>query len=655
MALLSFPSRYLQRRGYVSPGVLSPMDDNSDPAFNPDSVENQNPSPYPPPPDDPQPLHSDESPDQNEIDDQRVTTPTSKTGYAGMRQLAKMPPPGSTTNAAAGASNVALPSLNAEANPEPAPGATQAIPTSAFAGTDSAASQSQAIPSTAFPGNAATPSTTSAGVQSATQNLRDLQKPAAAPNNWAQRLALAALSLTRFAPMANQLIHPKWSEQERNYEAQQSDLEKRQKEEETAASTEAQVAQREAAAQKSLESQANIANLNQTKQFAAQDRAHTAFINSLGKGAIPLNATDPVPAGYTKWQDPTNPNMAWVSPSAFIKLPKEMLSLFPGKQEGDPVTSTQYDEALKQKRTSDASMALEAAKVNAQNSQGPKTEYEGVLREFTDPITGKVDVASANAKYDKMMKDRRMVIQTGVPGIPNAPTAAHGDEYLATLSPSAAAQVKAISEGRLTMPSASTRSQAAVQLRNAVMQYDPDFSEQRAQIRKAFTTGKDGTNIGSLNTASLHLDQLADAAEAMHNGSFTPANAAYNYFSNMFGSAAPNNFNTLKSAVSGELANALKGTATDAEIHTISQNILNASSPEQLKGAVETNLHILGAKLGTYQQRYKQQLPNDNVWSPVLPAARAIYQKHGFDPLAPPASPTVTPSAIDLRKFEIKK
>ena len=233
------------------------------------------------------------------------------------------------------------------------------------------------------------------------------------------------------------------------------------------------------------------------------------------------------------------------------------------------------------------------------------------------------------------------MIQNNIPGLSMAPSTLHGQEYLSGLPTAVADQIKrGISEGRLTMPSATTRSQAAIQLRNAVMQYDPDFSEQaRSGAQKAFTTGKDGSNIGSLNTASVHLDQLGEAADALKNNSFVPGNSAYNYFSTMFGGAPPNNFNTLKAAVAGELANALKGTATDPEIHTISQNINQASSPEQLKGAVDTNLHILGAKLKTYHERYKQQIPNDNVWSPVLPSARGVYLKHGFDPVqAAPAN-----------------
>ena len=60
---------------------------------------------------------------------------------------------------------------------------------------------------------------------------------------------------------------------------------------------------------------------------------------------------------------------------------------------------------------------------------------------------------------------------------------------------------------------------------NKVYQVDPQWTEQRAQVRKAFTTGTDGRNIGNLNTASIHLDALGDIAKALDNGTFQPGNA----------------------------------------------------------------------------------------------------------------------------------
>src|SRR5689334_13874864 len=216
-----------------------------------------------------------------------------------------------------------------------------------------------------------------------------------------------------------------------------------------------------------------------------------------------------------------------------------------------------------------------------------------------------------------------------------------GEDYLATLPRGLQKTVKAIAEGRQAPITgfAMTRGPGA-QIMNAVNHYDPQWSAQRAEIRKAFTTGTDGKNIGALNTATVHLDQLSDAIQALNNGTFQPGNAAYNYFKTIFGKAPPTNYAALSAAVSGEMAAALKGNATDVEIATMKKNMNDAQSPEQGLGAIDTNLHILGAKMSTYQQRYSQQIPGDKVWSPVLPAARSVFVKHGFDPTAatPPPS-----------------
>jgi hypothetical protein len=344
--------------------------------------------------------------------------------------------------------------------------------------------------------------------------------------------------------------------------------------------------------------------------------------------------------------------------------------------------------AEKQTETQQKQRALDASALATAAKQGPaayqsalealpygRAEFEGV----TDPtqITRlgmtpeeqvKADQAAAQlaatTKHNQVMEGQgagrlnverqRLALETGMMGGGGAAAGGGGgtpqakltgDSYLATLPPGMAAQVKAISEGRATMP-AMSRNLLSGQIRNAVFQYDPDYSDQRAQIRKAFTTGADGRNIGALNTATVHLDQLSQAADALKNGSFQPGNSAYNYFSSMLGAPAPTNFSSLKAAVSGELASALKGNATDAEIATMNKNISDAQSPDQLHGAVDTNLHILAAKLGTYQQRYAQQIPGDKVWSPVLPSAKAVYQQHGIDVSGAPSTKTGSTSGF---------
>jgi hypothetical protein len=313
-------------------------------------------------------------------------------------------------------------------------------------------------------------------------------------------------------------------------------------------------------------------------------------------------------------------------------------------QTGKAIPSAQQQVAFAGMNPDEIARARQAAD-NAAQAALPKTEpeLELIVNDPTKPQTLRDAAKAALAGMVQQHNAERPVTNiTNVPGLPATPTAQQqqlsGEPYLATLPPGTAAQIRAIAEGRAVMPSAATRSQGALQLRNAVFQFDPSYSDQRAQVRKAFTTGADGRNIGALNTAAVHLDQFADAASALNTGNVQLINQAMNALKAQFGATAPANFQALKTAVAGEMASALKGNATDPEIANVSKAIDAANSPAQLQGVVETNLHVLGAKLNTYQQRYQQQIPGDQVYNPILPAARGVFQKHGFDPTAPAAA-----------------
>jgi len=191
--------------------------------------------------------------------------------------------------------------------------------------------------------------------------------------------------------------------------------------------------------------------------------------------------------------------------------------------------------------------------------------------------------------------------------------------------------VKAVAEGRQDPPKGmALKSPYWAKVMQQVYQYDPDWSEQRAQIRKAFTTGPDGRNIGALNTATAHLDQLVEASKALNNGTWQPGNKVYNYFAGQFGSAKITNREFVMNALAGETASALKGNATDPEIAHVMKTLSADFSPDQAEGIGETGLHVLGAKLNTYHERYQQQIPGDKVWSPVLPTAQKVFNKYGI-------------------------
>lgn len=308
--------------------------------------------------------------------------------------------------------------------------------------------------------------------------------------------------------------------------------------------------------------------------------------------------------------------------------------------------SQQIDQAAKQAEA--AKNAAEAKKTNLETQQ--LQQYGGLTSAAADAkyrflaqkqALGQ-QISPEDSAYMRGYEKQKEIVPKfnfnlqagGVGGSATAPTDANGQplqgpELYKTFGGKAGI-VQAIVEGRQSPPASfALKSPYWQDVMQKVYQVDPQWNEQRAQLRKAFTTGKDAQNIRSLNTAAVHLDSFSEAAKALQNGTFTPGNALYNSVSKMLGAPAPTTFEGLRSAVAGEMANALKGNATDPEIASIKNTIMSQNSPAQLAQWVDSNLHIIGQKLNTYKEAYEQQNPGDTVYSPVLPSASAVFQKHG--------------------------
>lgn len=335
-------------------------------------------------------------------------------------------------------------------------------------------------------------------------------------------------------------------------------------------------------------------------------------------------ATATTPAAYTRMYDAiADPDLKKTLPAPEQWDPKNTpaqllrMGMSPAEQQrADQEKANEADRVRHEKVTEGQGAAHVAIAQNANELKKVEVDPFGALGLNKNPATG-----AANP-------------QNGTP----TPQMT-GEAFLAKLPPPMATRVKAIAEGRETLSAREKGTPAGRALQTAVEQYDPKWSEQRAQVRKAFTTGPDGRNIGNLNTAPIHLDQLAEAAKAMQNGTFVPGNQLYNAVSTMFGGAAPTNFNGIKTVVAGEMASAMKGNATDPEIASFNKSVNDASSPAQLAQVIQSVfLPALGAKLQTYNERFHRD-NQDDPWTPVLPSARAVFSKYGIDPTAGPAAP----------------
>jgi hypothetical protein len=183
-----------------------------------------------------------------------------------------------------------------------------------------------------------------------------------------------------------------------------------------------------------------------------------------------------------------------------------------------------------------------------------------------------------------------------------------GDRYMPFVDPANPEQVILLparvgSEAKLGTPQS-----IAFQIDKAVTRY--------------MTAGPGATNLNYFNTAVDHLQLLSEAADALENGDIQRLNQFGNAFARETGDPAPTNFETVKSAVTGELAKTFKGTgATDQEIAEINQAINQAESPDQLHGAINYYLRLMNGKLNALRSQYAAGKQGKPAFSGASPAA----------------------------------
>lgn len=193
-------------------------------------------------------------------------------------------------------------------------------------------------------------------------------------------------------------------------------------------------------------------------------------------------------------------------------------------------------------------------------------------------------------------------------------------------------EVEAILEGRRTAPVLrGGNREGKLTHGEKIMQYvyaiDPQWNEQRAQVRKEFAKDK---NIRSLNTASVHFGEYYEAAMGLKSGVFPVGNKVVNKMRELAGSGKPITAKVMRQVVAGEQATALKGNATDIEIAHVLKVLDQNGSPEQVAAAVKAGLRAMKQKLNTSYEAFKSVNPDDQYYNPILPSTMEVYRKHGI-------------------------
>jgi hypothetical protein len=215
---------------------------------------------------------------------------------------------------------------------------------------------------------------------------------------------------------------------------------------------------------------------------------------------------------------------------------------------------------------------------------------------------------------------------------PPGDTSKTGEEYLATIPPSLAGQVKAMAEGRRAFPTgAALRSPAIQQLIAAATQYDPTLdaanAATRVATRKDFTSGKSAQNITALNTVLGHLGSLWESAQELHNRGFTPWNALANTAESTVGNPALNNYNLARKAVADELERVFRQSGGNvSEIQEWKSTLSSSSSPEQFRGAMAKAVELLNSRLEAMGAQYNQGMSrSDQPITLLKPHAQAVF------------------------------
>ena len=183
-----------------------------------------------------------------------------------------------------------------------------------------------------------------------------------------------------------------------------------------------------------------------------------------------------------------------------------------------------------------------------------------------------------------------------------------GDTMLAALPYNVASQVAAITDHRAAPPGRNTtRGDSLMQLVNMVdPTYDTTQFKTKQGIETAFTSGRLGNTLRSLNVVQDHLDVFKDTAKNLGNDSIQFTNAMGNQIARWTGKPAPTDFGAVRNVVADELTKAILGTAGALGDRTeMRKEVGEANSPEQLAGVVNKWQKLIAGQVKGLQDQYK--------------------------------------------------
>jgi hypothetical protein len=373
------------------------------------------------------------------------------------------------------------------------------------------------------------------------------------------------------------------------------------------------------------------------------DQDEQQLVQLMGQGADPQQLLEQVRGQGSKYaaQKPV------VIPRGGILATEQGQVLAQGQPE--PMTPTELQLAAadpKNPRHQEALAAVQAEQT-AKNVVTPYQQFELDIRRGELGVSRQREAREATAQ--------NLGMTMGGATVPDVPAGQKNEDFLKTLQPAIASQVKALAEGRMQFPSGfALRSPYWQGLLQAVAKYDPTFDainyNARAKTRSDFTSGKSAQQVNAINTVIGHLDSLSQATDALKNGNVRLFNQIGNVIARATGNPNITNFNTVKKAVSDEVTRVWRQSGgAEADIKAAQDNLDAANSPAQLHQAIATYGELLESKLGALQNQYQQGMGINDVQM-VTPASRATLNR--LETIAGRSLAT-TPTAVPAGRIRV--
>jgi hypothetical protein len=136
--------------------------------------------------------------------------------------------------------------------------------------------------------------------------------------------------------------------------------------------------------------------------------------------------------------------------------------------------------------------------------------------------------------------------------------------------------------------------------------YDATQFKTKQGIETAFTSGRLGNTLRSLNVVQDHLGTFNEAAKNLGNDSVQFTNVMGNQIAKWTGQPAPTDFAAVKNIVADELTKAILGTAGAlGDREEMKKAVSAASSPEQLAGVVDKWQKLIAGQVKGLKDQYK--------------------------------------------------